>query len=81
MTINNYRIAHLNKDVKKINNDQFFQLNVALKLYHCSFMWFRIFIVATIIINLLSIYLGFTPCKVKQPLQGMELQEKETQKD
>ena len=26
-------------------------------------------------------YLGFTPCKAEQPLQGMELQEKETQKD
>ena len=25
--------------------------------------------------------LGFTPCKAKQPLQGMELQEKEAQKD
>ena len=25
--------------------------------------------------------LGFTPCKAKQPLQGMELQEKEVQKD
>ena len=25
--------------------------------------------------------LGFTSCKAKQPLQGMELQEKETQKD
>ena len=25
--------------------------------------------------------LGFTPCKAGQPLQGMELQEKETQKD
>ena len=25
--------------------------------------------------------LGFTPCKTEQPLQGMELQEKETQKD
>ena len=24
---------------------------------------------------------GFTPCKAEQPLQGMELQEKETQKD
>ena len=23
------------------------------------------------------IYLGFTPCKVEQPLQGMQLQEKE----
>ena len=23
---------------------------------------------------------GFTPCKAEQPLQGMELQEKETQK-
>ena len=25
--------------------------------------------------------LGFTQCKAEQPLQGMELQEKETQKD
>ena len=25
--------------------------------------------------------LGFTPCKAEQPLQGVELQEKETQKD
>ena len=25
--------------------------------------------------------LGFTPCKAEQPLQGKELQEKETQKD
>ena len=25
--------------------------------------------------------LGFTPCKVEQPLHGTELQEKETQKD
>ena len=25
--------------------------------------------------------LGFTPCKAEQPLQGMELQEKETLKD
>ena len=25
--------------------------------------------------------LGFPPCKAEQPLQGMELQEKETQKD
>ena len=25
--------------------------------------------------------LGFTPCKAEQPVQGMELQEKETQKN
>ena len=25
--------------------------------------------------------MGFTPCKVEQPLKGMELQEQETQKD
>ena len=25
--------------------------------------------------------LGFSPCKAEQPLQGMELQEKEAQKD
>ena len=28
-----------------------------------------------------NIQLGFTPCKTEQPLQGMELQQKETQKD
>ena len=33
--------------------------------------------------NLTGIFLklGFTPCKAEQPLQGMELQEKETVKD
>ena len=25
--------------------------------------------------------MGFTPCKTEQPLRGMELQEKEAQKD
>ena len=25
--------------------------------------------------------LGFTPCKTEQPLQGIELEEKEAQKD
>ena len=25
--------------------------------------------------------MGFTPCKAEQPLRGMELQEKEAQKD
>ena len=34
------------------------------------------------LINFFFIFLlGFTPCKAEQPLQGMELQEKETQKD
>ena len=33
------------------------------------------------IIKKLFFKLGFTPCKAEQPLQGMELQEKETQKD
>ena len=31
--------------------------------------------------NLIFFKLGFTPCKAKQPLQGMELLEKEAQKD
>ena len=26
-------------------------------------------------------YIGFTPCKTEQPLQGIELQEKEVPKD
>ena len=32
-------------------------------------------------INLIFLKLGFTPCKAEQPLQGIELQEKEAQKD
>ena len=34
-------------------------------------------------INIFIFYfqLRFTPCKAEQPLQGMELQEKEAQKD
>ena len=35
-------------------------------LFHLVFFFFK---------------LGFTPCKAEQPLQGMKLQEKETQKD
>ena len=31
--------------------------------------------------NMIMMKLGFTPCKAEQPLQGMELQEKQTQKD
>ena len=31
-------------------------------------------------LNLKKIKLVFTPCKAEQPLQGMELQEKEAQK-
>ena len=31
--------------------------------------------------TILFLKLGFTPCKAEQPLQGMELQEKEPQKD
>ena len=31
--------------------------------------------------NFFFFKLGFTPCKAEQPLQDMELQEKEAQKD
>ena len=31
--------------------------------------------------NIIFIKFGFTPCKADQPLQDMELQEKEVQKD
>ena len=34
-----------------------------------------------IIIIIIFFQLGFTPCKSKQLLRGMELQEKEVQKD
>ena len=33
------------------------------------------------VLSLFFFKLEFTPCKAEQPLQGMELQEKETQKD
>ena len=36
---------------------------------------------AMALVNILFFKLGFTPCKTKQPLQYMELQEKEVQKD
>ena len=37
---------------------------------------------AMALVNILFFFLlGFTPCKTKQPLQCMELQEKEVQKD
>ena len=32
-------------------------------------------------IHIYFFYLGFTPCKAEQLLRGMELQEKEVQKD
>ena len=32
-------------------------------------------------LKLCFLKLGFTPCKTEQPLQGMELQKKEAQKD
>ena len=34
-----------------------------------------------LLIIVIFFLLRFTPCKAKQPLQGIELQEKETQKD
>ena len=39
-------------------------------MYMCHFYIFLFFFL-----------LGFTPCKAEQPLRGMELQEKEAQKD
>ena len=41
-------------------------------------------IAATFCINIVGdffLYLGFTPCKAEQLLQGMKLQQKQTQKD
>ena len=45
----------------------FFKSNETAILQRCSMKFF--------------FKLGFTPCKAEQPLQGMELQEKETHKD
>ena len=41
-------------------------VQIIIKSYQTIFFFFK---------------LGFTPCKAEQPLQGMELQEKETLKD
>ena len=43
---------------------------------------FLLFIQYAVIINVVFFFkFGFTPCKAEQRLQGMEFQEKETQKD
>ena len=39
------------------------------------------FLVTLVDLFIFFIKLGFTPCKAEQPLRGMELQEKEAQKD
>ena len=41
-------------------------MRVMYNVKHCYFTFFK---------------LGFTPCKAEKPQQGMELQEKEAQKD
>ena len=41
----------------------------------------RIFIKSNSAPSVIKKKLGFTPSKAEQPLQGMELQEKEAQKD
>ena len=52
-----------------------------------TIIWFMVpgirSITNKIVCNLgpLFLKLWFTPCKAEQPLKGMELQEKETQKD
>ena len=42
-------------------------------------------LLSAIVLPAISVFffflMGFTPCKAEQPLLGMELQEKETQKD
>ena len=46
--------------------------------YHFLFSDFNVFIY---LFKIFLYILGFTTCKAEQPLQGMELQEKEVQKD
>ena len=47
-------------------------------VYICKYMYYIYMIYLSIY---LTFQLEFTPCKDGQPLQGMELQENETQKE
>ena len=44
-----------------------------MKTIACRFVFFLFFC--------FSFKMGFAPCNAEQPLQGMELQEKETERD
>ena len=44
-----------------------------LNLFPSYFVWWKVYLH-------FFFKLGFSPCKVEQPLQGMELQEKESKK-
>ena len=46
-----------------------------------SFFVLQLQVTARTLSQTIFLKLGFTPCKTEQPLRGMELQEKEAQKD
>ena len=48
----------------------------SLLLFYGLYLWLQVLQLPWFFFKL-----GFTPCKAEQPLQGMELQEKEVQKD
>ena len=58
-------------------------LHVQDAIYLFSIVFWKLFYVQVSGWHFLFIFfkLGFTPCKAEQPLQGMELHEKEVQKD
>ena len=60
-----YYLSHLCTQQKILPNKVMFADKSGFNYLDCFFLY----------------YLGFTPCKAEQPLQSMELQEKETQKD
>ena len=53
-----------------------FKITESLKLSYINFVKYL-----NICLYCIFFLLGFTPCKAEQSLQGMESQEKETQKD
>ena len=56
-------------------------MNVYIYVYICIYMALNKFSGSNTIPPQYFFKLGFTPCKAEQTLGGMELQEKEVQKD
>ena len=54
--------------------------SVSLYGYCFHFLWLLLLLFLLLLLLLLFFKLGFNPCKAEQPLQGMELWEKEAQK-
>ena len=69
-----------NKQCKKCPLSSFAKTFMVLLLIHNSYMSWKTSFVSLKLSGIFFL-LGFTPCNAEQSLQGMQLQEKETQKD